>query len=274
MLMACGAPAEERVEALDGGTLEVFDDGADVPADREQTLRRDANDVLTDIGHGRVDAGVRCPPEMQLVSDRVCVDRWEDGLVELPMEGGVRDWSPYESVEGHIVRAVSRAGAIPQGYISGEQSAAACANAGKRLCALEEWMAACQGPAGLVYPYGDTYVHGRCNEGRAVHPVVEFYGTDVGVWTYADMNNPGINMQANTVTPAGDRSGCVSPWGIYDLVGNMDEWIDDPAGTFKGGYYVDAETNGHGCAYITTAHDFTYHDYSTGFRCCRDPNAP
>mgnify|MGYP001949009428 CR=1 FL=1 len=57
----------------------------------------------------------------------------------------------------------------------------------------------------------------------------------------------------------------------YDLHGNLHEWIADPAGTFKGGFYVDAVINGSGCAYTTTAHTFDYHDYSTGFRCCADP---
>ncbi len=36
------------------------------------------------------------------------------------------------------------------------------------------------------------------------------------------------------------------------------------------GYYQDAHKNGEGCKYVTTAHAPTYHDYSTGFRCCKD----
>ena len=39
---------------------------------------------------------------------------------------------------------------------------------------------------------------------------------------------------------------------------------------FRGGFYGDAEINGKGCLYVTSAHEPTYHDYSTGFRCCRD----
>ena len=39
-------------------------------------------------------------------------------------------------------------------------------------------------------------------------------------------------------------------------------------GRFRGGFYGDAEINGPGCLYVTSAHDPTYHDYSTGFRCC------
>ena len=55
---------------------------------------------------------------------------------------------------------------------------------------------------------------------------------------------------------------------VVDLHGNLHEWISDPDGTFKGGFYADASINGSGCSYTTTAHSMSYHDYSTGFRCC------
>ena len=45
---------------------------------------------------------------------------------------------------------------------------------------------------------------------------------------------------------------------------------DGTRGTFRGGYYQDTHRNGDGCTYRTTAHDVSYHDYSTGFRCCAD----
>jgi hypothetical protein len=37
-----------------------------------------------------------------------------------------------------------------------------------------------------------------------------------------------------------------------------------------GGYYLDTATHGEGCHYMTTGHDTRYHDYSIGFRCCKD----
>jgi hypothetical protein len=59
-------------------------------------------------------------------------------------------------------------------------------------------------------------------------------------------------------------------------MGNLHEWGSDPAdseghGRFRGGFYGDAEENGPGCLYVTSAHELAYHDYSTGFRCCADP---
>ncbi len=235
---------------------------------------RDAGPRDTGRVEAGIDAAVRdggCPAEMVLVAGTVCVDRWEGSLVEVDMDGGTRDWSPYENPGGRRVVAVSRGGVVPQGYISGAQAEVACTNAGKRLCALTEWLAACRGPQNQTYPYGNTYVRRRCNEARTPHPVVQYFGTSMGVFTFANMNNPGINMQPDSLARTGQFDGCVSPWGLYDMVGNLHEWIAVSSGTFKGGFYVDAEINGRGCLYTTTAHNYTYRDYSTGFRCCADP---
>ena len=222
-------------------------------------------------------ADARCPAEMALVDDRVCVDRWEASLVERVPGGGERPWSPYLPVEGHEsrVRAVSRPGVIPQGYISGKQAAAACAASGKRLCGADEWERACRGPPRRQFPYGDERRAGVCNDDvRPVHPVAEV-GQLLGIpadrlWRDG-MNESLINQLPDTLLPTGERAECTNDYGVYDMVGNLHEWVDDPDGTFQGGYYMDTTKNGDGCAYRTTAHDFTYHDYSTGFRCCMDP---
>ena len=56
---------------------------------------------------------------------------------------------------------------------------------------------------------------------------------------------------------------------VHDMVGNLDEWVDDPEGTFVGGFYARARKDG--CAATVRSHGFDYADYSTGFRCCADP---
>lgn len=218
----------------------------------------------------------RCPADMSLVEDRVCVDRWEGSLVERT-PGGERPWSPFAAVDGHEreVRAVSLSGVIPQGYISGAQAMAACTASGKRLCSSDEWMSACQGQARTTFPYGATRQHSLCNDDiRRVHPVAEvgaLLDLRAGeLWT-TTMNNPLVNQLSQSLLPTGERTECTNAYGVFDMVGNLHEWVDDPSGTFRGGYYMDTSLNGEGCNYATTAHDFTYHDYSTGFRCCMDP---
>lgn len=220
----------------------------------------------------------RCSAEMALIDGRVCVDRWEASLVERLPNGNERVWSPYQPVDGmeSRVRAVSRPGVIPQGYISGEQGARACAASGKRLCSAEEWEGACRGSRRTQFPYGDERRAHICNDDtRSRHPVVEV-GMLLGIpenrlW-YDGMNQPLINQLPESLLETGARTECTNDYGVFDMVGNLHEWISDPNGTFRGGYYMDTTRNGDGCSYATTAHGFTYHDYSTGFRCCADPD--
>ena len=78
--------------------------------------------------------------------------------------------------------------------------------------------------------------------------------------------------------PSGSMSRCVSPYGIHDLTGNIDEWVqsfdhhESKISNLKGGHYL------HNCRArcrpVTTKHGPYYFQASVGFRCCRDPNAP
>jgi hypothetical protein len=70
--------------------------------------------------------------------------------------------------------------------------------------------------------------------------------------------------------PTGATPECASRWGddaIYDMVGNLDEWIDDPEGTFVGGFFSRSTKNG--CDASVRTHPFAYWDYSLGVRCCQ-----
>ena len=201
--------------------------------------------------------------------DTFCIDRYEGALEEF-VDGQWRAAAPYYTVGTRMVRAVPAENAVPQGYISGAQAAAACAASGKRLCTTTEWLAACRGPMNLTWPYGNTHLDGACNDDYEGHPVIDYFGMS-NVFDSVHMNDPGINQQPGTLARGGEHAQCVSAYGVFDLHGNLHEWVDDPAGTFRGGFYADASINGDGCLYRTTAHAFTYHDYSTGFRCCADP---
>lgn len=216
---------------------------------------------------------VRCPAGMALVDDRFCIDRWEATIVAR-MGAAEAPHSPYEPLDtvDAPYRAVTAPGVAPQGYVSGLQAAAACRASGKRLCTASEWERACRGPGGARFPYGDRRQDGTCNDDvRASHPVVEA-ARRLGVpadetWT-TGMNLSLVNQLPGGLAPTGEREGCATSEGVFDMVGNLHEWIADPDGTFRGGFYMDTSQNGEGCAYQTTAHDVGYHDYSTGFRCC------
>ncbi len=207
-----------------------------------------------------------CPRDMALAAGSFCVDRYEASLVEV-LEGGVEKPFPANvSPDGRNVRAVSVPGTFPQGYISGKEAAAACRASSKRLCESREWVVACKGPKRTTYPYGDSREPKRCNDhGKNPRQIL---GIRASTWNA--MNAPSLNRVPETLARTGEHEGCVNDWGVYDMVGNLHEWVADPDGTFQGGYYLDTQENGPGCDYRTTAHVFAYHDYSTGFRCCKD----
>lgn len=181
------------------------------------------------------------------------------------------------AIDGRTVAVTGAAPRRPQAYISAVQAAAACAAAGKRLCELSEWLAACRGPKNYTYPYGNVYVPGACNEGRLTNPVNDVFGSNA-TFNRAEMDDSRLDTLPHTVAPGGNFSRCVSVFESFDMHGNLHEWVSTRVSTgaraghgiFKGGFFVDARINGPGCLYETTAHDPTYHDYSNGFRCCVD----
>ena len=219
-----------------------------------------------------------CPSGMAYVdadpTHPFCIDRWEATVVELHGKDE-RPHPPTQPVTHLEVKAVSRAGVKPQGYISKNEAEAACKNAKKRLCTGEEWERACRGKKPTTFPYGDERKAGYCNDsGKA--PLASLHPNE-SVYSEADaMNDPRINEAPNTVAPTGSFSKCKSGYGVYDMVGNLHEWTADvheggTRGVFRGGYYQDTHLNGDGCSYKTVAHGVDYHDYSTGFRCCSAP---
>jgi formylglycine-generating enzyme len=213
-----------------------------------------------------------CPPDMALVTyqkKQACVDLYEAALADWPAS------HPVDGVDASTLRAIPAKGIKPQVNINMYQADTACQNAGKRICNGAEWMAACRGPKNNVYPYGNDYTKGACNEGRPspMHAVFGPFG-----WGRHD--DPRLAEADNTIEPGGSFPLCVTAYGNYDMHGNVHEWISDPAkpfdwryGVFVGGYFADAQGNGFGCFYRTTAHVREYHDYSIGFRCCKEPRA-
>ena len=246
-----------------------------------------------------------CPKDMVRVRKSFCIDRFEASLVDaesgqalspyyMPARKNalsIQDfWEkerlnvgpaeareirlppipPWQKSRDFEPKAISQKGKVPQGYLTGPLAALACKNAGKRLCLHDEWRTACRGEADRPFPYGDKYVGGKCNIFREAHPAAVLHGNaSVG------HSDPRLNMVKSEDKPllrmTGDTRACVSEWEgdmIYDMVGNMDEWIDDPEGTFVGGFYARSKKDG--CDSVVKAHPFDYFDYSTGVRCCKD----
>ncbi|MEM6788896.1 MAG: SUMF1/EgtB/PvdO family nonheme iron enzyme [Myxococcota bacterium] len=210
-----------------------------------------------------------CLPGMVRVDDAYCIDRYEAMVVA---DTGT-DWQPVSPFthpdEASSLVALSIEGATPQGHVDQLQAEDACLGAGKRLCTNAEWQRACAGATPTTYPFGDTFEAGRCNGDRDCHPAIQlFESSDSFVWSSLD--HPCISQLPEGLAPAGAYPTCTTAEGAHDMMGNLHEWTSDPAGTFRGGFYVDTAINGPGCSYATTAHNVFHYDYSTGFRCCAD----
>jgi formylglycine-generating enzyme required for sulfatase activity len=220
-----------------------------------------------------------CPEEMALVASApasagggACVDRFEAHLVRLGTDGadlGVHP--PNQPVGNRRVRAVSARGVRPQAYVSRDDAAAACAEAGKRLCKPREWLAACAGPTASRYPYGSRRRAGACND-RGAEPIAKVLGRPASpeTWGFQAMNDPRLYLVPGSVARTGRFDRCQSEVGTFDMVGNLHEWTSEEGGAMRGGYFLDTEQLGEGCDYVAVGHDAKYRDYSTGFRCCAD----
>lgn len=262
LLPACGKKRSEPAP-IPSTIVTVGSMAADAAAG---SMAADAGAVATDPGAARPPKRTACPDEMALIDARFCVDRWEATTVE----SGGKAHSPHHAVGPKKVEARSQGGVLPQAYISAEEGDAACRRAGKHLCTTQQWQDACMGVARpyRIYPYGMEYEKGACNVARRLHPVLRVHGKYLH--DSVILNDPKLNQLTDTVAKTGEFSGCSTPEGVFDMQGNLLEWTQgDQKALLMGGHYVEAKLHGKGCRYVTAGHGAEYHDFTTGFRCCK-----
>jgi formylglycine-generating enzyme required for sulfatase activity len=147
--------------------------------------------------------------------------------------------------------------------VTWDQAEAYCRWAGKRLPTEAEWEYAASGPENLIWPWGNTF---DANLSAASAPDVQ---------------------------PVDSYPGAVSPFGVYNMAGNVGEWVADvyneayyanspasnPLSTgdgaeriFRGGSFANPDG-----AFYTTSRRYkngrTFNDVDIGFRCAMN-NAP
>jgi hypothetical protein len=163
----------------------------------------------------------------------------------------------------------NQAGVHPVVGVTWEQAGEACARQGKRLCTGEEWTLACEGPEGLPYPYGFVRDAAACNIDRPYIMPNEA--------AYDDRETRAAEIARLSQSDAsGSRARCVSPYGVHDMTGNVDEWVVNEEGSFngpefdsglKGGYWGPVRNR---CRPMTTDHNHWHSGYQIGFRCCAE----
>jgi hypothetical protein len=226
---------------------------------------------------------------------RFCIDRFEAHLATLDGSGKLVAHPHNQRPEPKVPYvAVSEKGVLPQGYMSRVEAEAACKQASKRLCSMTEWRTACAGSRHTTYPYGPQKQANACSSGKK-HLLSELFGKNGKAWKYDEhFNNPELLATPGYLDKTGDHELCQSDTGVYDLVGNLHEWVKDTVtdelvehmeeesverrkqpwrtgnGVFMGGFFSTGSEHGPGCTFTTIAHEPAYHDYSIGFRCCAE----
>jgi sulfatase modifying factor 1 len=164
------------------------------------------------------------------------------------------------------------AGATPVTMTSWYEAGASCAAVGKRLCSDTEWTLSCEGQDRRPYPYGDGYARDdqACNIDK---PYIVPDATKM----FDPKEGEGELARLDQREPSGTRNSCVSPYGVHDMVGNVDEWVVNVSqggkpyqSGLKGGYWGPVRTR---CRPMTTAHDEKFRYYQIGFRCCGEAHA-
>ena len=130
-----------------------------------------------------------------------------------------------------------------------------CSEKGRRVCAEEEWTEACR----------------RQGKHRVCNNRADWWPFDIDL--YADPKTRFAEVERlYQGSLAGTYPTCRTPEGVFDLDGNVEEWVVARKGrphkaVLTGGFWAKSWPR---CGEVNDAHEPTFRFYETGFRCCKD----
>ncbi|MBK8252463.1 MAG: SUMF1/EgtB/PvdO family nonheme iron enzyme [Polyangiaceae bacterium] len=160
-------------------------------------------------------------------------------------------------------------GEKPMFLISWVDAKKECEKIGKRLCTEAEFNFACEGEDMLPYTYGYERDPQKCSIDRP------YRKREKKLFKYARcMKDPVCKAEIERLDqrlPVGSMPACVSPFGAFDLNGNINEWVEIPKkeppnrSGLKGGWWGPVRGR---CRPTVDFHKEEDYGYEEGFRCC------
>ncbi|UQA62675.1 formylglycine-generating enzyme family protein [Polyangium aurulentum] len=287
------ADAQEAADAL----AELADAAADAEADAEADALEDAaTDALPGTSEG-------CPDDMVLVAgnycpsvDQKCLEhhREYEKAKEREKKSSDDDEGGSSTVSERCLRYEepsvclskerqpmrfcmdryewpNQQGELPLFLVSWTDARKLCEGKGKRLCRETEFNFACEGEEMRPYTYGYVRDSEACNIDKPYRKRKKTLAK------YANcMKRPACKAELARLDqrkPAGSMPRCVSPFGVYDLNGNINEWVERPKqkrpnrSGLKGGWWGPVRGR---CRPTVGFHKEEDYGYEEGFRCCKD----
>lgn len=146
---------------------------------------------------------------------------------------------------------------LPLNHKSFVEAEQICQSVGKRMCTESEWNFACEGTEMRPYSYGFERNSRACNADRT------------------DILTPSKALR-DLRAPSDAFPECVSPFGVRNLTGNLEEFVlregsAPPRPAMKGAYWQPSQNT---CRARQTVHGARYSGIETGFRCCSAATDP
>jgi formylglycine-generating enzyme required for sulfatase activity len=147
-------------------------------------------------------------PEHKVKLPAFWIDKYEVTNLEFMEFSIMKNYPGEGAAKGSDLRMFATVGKenVPVMYITWNDAVEYCKSQGKRLPTEQEWEYAARGPNGNTYPWGNEWVNGRTNTNEAGREAM-----DIGLFDD------------------------VSPLGVHDMLGNVQEWTGSWYKSYPGG---------------------------------------